>query len=148
MLRLARERGHVKVVNDQAMSPTATADVARMLLRMVSERCDVGTYHVVNSGCATWCEFAREIFAQAGVDAHVTPCGSEDFPSRALRPRYSVLSTRKVAARFGALRSWQEGLGRYLSEVGPVQPLPAGVERCSGTADGAHDRRSLAVVGV
>lgn len=115
IVRLARERGHVRVVDDQVMSPTATVDVARVLLRMVSERCEVGTYHAVNDGCATWYEFAREILAQAGVEARVTPCSSEDYRARAMRPRYSVLSTRKLAVRFGAPRSWQAGLSEYLS---------------------------------
>ena len=118
MLQLARERGTLTVVDDQVMSPTATADVARVVVRLLSEGCEAGCYHLVNSGAATWCGFAREIVRQAGVDAEVTPCTSEEFPKRAARPRYSVLDNRKVLARFGGLGPWEEALERYVGARG------------------------------
>ena len=114
MLRLGRERGALTVVDDQVMSPTATADVARVVVRMLSGGWESGCYHAVNSGAATWCGFAREIVRQAGLDAEVTPCTSEEFPTRAVRPRYSVLDNGKVAGSFGGLGAWEEALGRYL----------------------------------
>ncbi|MDE0349053.1 MAG: dTDP-4-dehydrorhamnose reductase [Gammaproteobacteria bacterium] len=126
MLRLARERGEVRVVDDQAMSPTGTADVARVMLRMLTEGCDPGIYHVVNSGVATWYEFAREIVRQASVPARITPCTSAEFPTRASRPHYSALDNAGVQARFGLLAPWQEALTCHLdarrrlrSEGGP-----------------------------
>ena len=115
MLRLARERGALKVVDDQVMSPTWTADVARVVVSMLAEGCEAGRYHVVNSGAATWYVFAREIVRRAGVAAEVTPCTSEEFPTRAARPRYSALDTGKVAALFGRIAPWAEALERYMS---------------------------------
>ena len=114
MIRAARERGALRVVDDQTMSPTATADVARVLLRMLAGGCDAGRYHVVNGGSATWCGFAREIVRRAGIEAVVTPCRSEEYPTRAARPRYSALDGGKVSAAFGAMPPWQDALERYL----------------------------------
>ena len=118
MIRSGRQRGALRVVDDQTMSPTATADVARVIVRMLTEGCASGVYHVVNTGWATWWDFAREIVRRAGVDATVTPCTSADYPVRAVRPRYSALDNSKVSAAFGAMPPWQDALDRYLHTRG------------------------------
>ena len=116
MLRLARERGALEVVDDQMMSPTATADVARVMLRLVTDGCERGTYHVVNDGVATWYEFACEIMHRARVKAEVRPCSSGALPMRALRPAYSALDNAKISGLIeGAMPNWREALGCYLS---------------------------------
>ena len=114
MLRTARETGRLRAVNDQTMSPTASADVARVVVRMVRDGCAHGIYHVVNAGFATWFEFACEVVRRAGVAAAVEPCSTEEYPLRAPRPRYSVLDNAKVSAAFGAMPAWQDALERYL----------------------------------
>ena len=114
ILRLARERSSLSVVDDQLMSPTATADVAGVLLRMLAEGCDAGVYHAVNGGSASWCDLAREIARQAGLDVLVKPCTSEEYGARAIRPRYSVLDNARVAGRFGEPPQWQRALESYL----------------------------------
>ena len=124
MIRAGREKGSLRVVADQSMSPTATADVARVLLRMLAEGCAPGCYHVVNDGSATWFEFAREIVRLAGVGAAVTPCSSEEYPTRAARPRYSVLDNARVSAAFGSMPPWQDALERYLRARGHRSPRP------------------------
>ena len=113
MIRVGRERGALRVVDDQIMSPTATQDVAQVVLRAVSKPY-AGIFHVVNSGTASWFDFARQIVRRAGIDAQVTPCSSADYPTRARRPRYSALDNAKAEAAFGALPPWQEALDRYL----------------------------------
>ncbi|MYE10856.1 MAG: dTDP-4-dehydrorhamnose reductase [Gammaproteobacteria bacterium] len=115
MLRLARERGQLRVVEDQVMSPTATTDVAGVLMRMLLDECPAGTYHAVNGGEASWYDFAREIVRQSTVLAKVTPCASDEFRARAARPGYSALDNAKVSRAFGALAPWQDALGRYLA---------------------------------
>ena len=120
MIRLGRERGALRVVDDQVMSPTATADVARVVLRILVEDCAPGLYHVVNDGAASWFDFAREIIARARIDATVTPCSSEDYPTRAARPRYSVLDNTKMSMALGPLPPWQTALGDYLRAKGHV----------------------------
>ena len=114
MIRAGRERGALRVVDDQTMSPTATADVARAILRILTDGYAPGLYHVVNSGSATWFDFAREIVRLAGVEASVAPCASSEYPTRAARPRYSVLDNAKLSAAFGAMPPWQDALERYL----------------------------------
>ena len=114
MIRRARAKGRLRAVDDQTMSPTASADVARVVVRMVKDGCPPGTYHVVNAGQATWFEFACEVLRRAGVAVEVEPCAAGDDPGRAPRPRYSALDNAKVSAAFGALPAWQEALERYL----------------------------------
>lgn len=117
MIRVGRERGALRVTDDQVMSPTATADVAKAMLEALFAD-HTGVLHVVNDGAATWFDFAAEIIRQAGVDAAVAPCASADYPTRALRPRYSVLDNTKAAGAFGRMRPWQDALERYLRARG------------------------------
>ena len=114
VIRAGREKGALRVVDDQTMSPTASADVARVVLRMLAQGCAPGVCHVVNDGPATWFEFACEIVRLAGIEATVTPCTSEEYPTRAARPRYSVLDNTRASAAFGAMAPWQDALERYL----------------------------------
>ena len=118
MIRIGREKGALRVVDDQTMSPTSTTDVARILLRILKEGCAPGLYHVVNDGSATWFEFAREIIRLTGVEATVAPCSSEEYVTRAARPRYSALDNAKISATFGAMPPWQDALERYLHAKG------------------------------
>lgn len=120
MIRVGSENGVLRVVDDQIMSPTATADVAQVVLRLLIENWTPGLYHVVNEGSASWFEFARQIITRARIDATVTPCTSEEFPTRAVRPRYSVLDNSKTATVFGALPPWQAALDNYLRAKGYI----------------------------
>jgi dTDP-4-dehydrorhamnose reductase len=120
MIRLGREKGELRVVDDQTMSPTATADVARTLLALLDAQAAPGVYHVVNSGAATWHEFACEIVAQAGIEAEVHPIGSGEFPTAAMRPRYSVLDNAKIATTVCPMRHWREALAAYLAAKGHI----------------------------
>ena len=122
MIRGARQNGTLRVVDDQRMSPTATADVAEVVCRMLPEGCPAGTYHLVNSGSASWWQFAKEIVGQAGLDAEVLPCGSADYPTRARRPSYSVLDNAKAMRALGPLRDWRQALGDYLVAKGHKRP--------------------------
>ncbi len=121
-----KEKGALRVVDDQTMSPTATADAARVVLRILASGCAPGIYHLVNDGAATWFEFAREIVRLAGIEAVVTPCASDERPARALRPRYSALDNARISAAFGSLPPWQEALERYLIAKGHRTPTAGG----------------------
>ena len=118
IIRLGRERGALRVVDDQVMSPTSTADAARIVIRTLMDGCVPGVHHVVNSGTATWFQFAKEIIRQTGTNASVSPCTSAEYPTRAARPRFSALDNSRVSARFGSLPPWQEALERYLHAKG------------------------------
>ncbi len=111
MLKLAKEKDSLSVVNDQHGSPTFTKDLAERTAWILDTQPDFGIYHVTNAGTCTWYEFAKEIFAQANVSIDVNPCTSDEFPRPAKRPAYSILLNTKLPA----IRSWQDGLRDYLS---------------------------------
>jgi dTDP-4-dehydrorhamnose reductase len=113
MVRFGRERGELRVIADQFMSPTATASVADVLLKLVS-KASAGVYHVVNSGAASWHQFACRIIELAGIDARVVPITSAEFGAVAKRPHYSVLANAKVGDSVGPMQHWDEALRSYL----------------------------------
>lgn len=117
MLNLGKTHDEINVVNDQIGSPTYTYDLARLLVDMVLTEW-YGRYHATNEGLCTWYEFAREIFAQAGMDVKVNPVTSEEFPSKAKRPSNSRMSKEKLSEMgFERLPSWQDALKRYLEII-------------------------------
>ncbi|ARE42539.1 dTDP-4-dehydrorhamnose reductase (plasmid) [Rhodovulum sp. P5] len=120
MIRVGRERGALKVVSDQIMTPTATADIADAILALLTRGAPSGTYHVAGTGAASWYDFACEIIRAAGVEATVTPCTSAEFPARAHRPAYSALDNGKCAREIMAMPPWQDALERYLKAKGHI----------------------------
>jgi dTDP-4-dehydrorhamnose reductase len=118
MIRLARERRAIRVVDDQVSSPTSAKDLAEKLRELLQTRA-YGLYHITNGGQCSWYEFAGQIFKLAGLKPDVTPVSSEAYGAKARRPRYSVLAAEGLK-RIGLdpLRSWTEALRDYLSEKG------------------------------
>jgi dTDP-4-dehydrorhamnose reductase len=121
MIRLGREKGHLKVIADQHMSPTATADAARMILDALARRIPAGTYHTVNSGRASWFEFAARIIERAGVPATVEPIPATAYPLPAQRPAFSVLDNSRLASLLGPIPRWTDALDRYLRDKGHLK---------------------------
>ena len=118
MLRLAKEKGELRVVADQTMSPTSTADVADAMIDLVLAKATPGIWHIVNSGAATWFEFAERIVSDANIKARMIPIKTEQFPTPAARPRYSALDNAKFSKAIHALRPWQDALKDYLVAKG------------------------------
>jgi dTDP-4-dehydrorhamnose reductase len=114
MLRLARERSSVRVVNDQVGSPTYTPDLARAVWQLI-EQSDGGLFHLCNSGEVAFDEYARKIFAIAKVECEVIPVSSEEYGAAATRPEYSTLSNAK-AESYGVtpMRNWEDALREYI----------------------------------
>lgn len=122
MIKFGRERGALKVVADQVMSPTASWDAGEAILDLIAARAEAGVYHVVNSGAASWHEFASAIIDRAGVAATVSPIPTSEFPTPARRPPYSVLANAKVEKALGrSMPAWQDALDRYLTAKGHRQ---------------------------
>ena len=114
MLNLGKTHDELSVVDDQVGSPTYTFDLARLLVDMI-ETDKYGKYHATNEGICTWCEFAKEIFRQAGMNVKVNPVTSEEFPTKAKRPHNSRMSKDKLEEQgFARLPAWQDALERYL----------------------------------
>jgi dTDP-4-dehydrorhamnose reductase len=112
MLRLAAERDTVSVVTDQVGQPTWSRDLAEAIVRLVDAEAPAGIYHGTNAGQASWFDFARAIFAEAGLDPdRVRPTDSAAFVRPAPRPAYSVLGhDRWTAVGLPAPRPWREAL--------------------------------------
>jgi dTDP-4-dehydrorhamnose reductase len=114
MLRLAGQGKPVRVVADQRCTPTYTVDLAVAVADLIRRGCR-GLYHVTSSGDCTWCEFAAEIFCQSGLTVDLSPITSAEYAAPARRPRYSVLSMRKLHDGGGSpLPDWRDALRRYL----------------------------------
>jgi len=106
MLRLGTERDEISVVADQIGSPTYTYDLAKLLVEMIQTD-KYGVYHATNEGYCSWYQFACEIFKQAGMDVKVNPIKTEDYPTRAKRPKNSRLSKEKLRIEFNSnMRDW------------------------------------------
>lgn len=118
MLRLAHERPELRVVDDQTMSPTATADAAAALVRLIRAEAPPGLYHLVNSGAVTWRGFAAEIVRQAGLETPVVAIRAAELAQPAERPAYSVLDNGKISAIVGAMPDWRDALAGYLHAKG------------------------------
>jgi len=122
MIRFGRERGALKVVADQVMSPTSSWDAAEAILDLIRVEAPAGLYHVVNSGAASWHAFASAIIDRSGVAATVSPIPTTEFPTPARRPPYSVLANAKVEKALGrTMPTWQDALDRYLTAKGHRQ---------------------------
>ncbi|WP_303918091.1 dTDP-4-dehydrorhamnose reductase [Draconibacterium sediminis] len=119
MLRLGKERGELGVVFDQVGSPTYAADLAEAILKVAeSEKFVSGIYHYSNEGVASWYDFALAIFELSGVDCKVKPVLSENFPTPAERPAYSVLNKAKIKETYHLeVPYWRDSLKVCLDKL-------------------------------
>ena len=118
MLKLAREKGQMRVVDSEKVSPTSTAELASQIVAL--SQCDMyGLYHATAEGNCSWYEFAREILSMAGVQAKLSIASPDEFPAKVPRPAYSVLENAGLK-RIGLnqFQPWQYGLQLYLNQVG------------------------------
>jgi dTDP-4-dehydrorhamnose reductase len=115
MLRLAKERDEISVVADQIGSPTYTYDLTKLIVEMLqTER--YGLYHATNEGYCSWYEFACEIFRQAELEVKVKPIKTEDYITKAKRPKNSRLSKRKLVQQgFSSLKEWEGALCEFIN---------------------------------
>jgi dTDP-4-dehydrorhamnose reductase len=113
ILRLAKERDELTVVDDQRGCPTYVGHLAAAVPELVE--LPYGVWHVAADGECTWCEFAREIVRAAGLSCTVRPISTGDLRRPAPRPAYSVLRSEKPQAP--RLPHWREGLQACLERV-------------------------------
>ena len=120
MLNLSQTHDTLRVVSDQIGTPTYTLDLARLLADMIGTE-KYGYYHATNEGgFISWCDFAREIFRQAGRNTRVIPVTTAEYGlSKAARPFNSRLDKSKLVEQgFTPLPDWRDALSRYLKEIG------------------------------
>jgi dTDP-4-dehydrorhamnose reductase len=114
MLKLAKEKDELSVVNDQFGSPTSTVDLAKCIIDIRNNE-SYGTYHGTCEGQCSWYDFARRIFEVKGVAIKVNPITSEQLSRPAPRPKFSVLDNFMLKLiGLNSFRSWEEALEEYL----------------------------------
>ncbi|WP_370045896.1 MULTISPECIES: dTDP-4-dehydrorhamnose reductase [Salipiger] len=122
MLRLGADRDRLTIVADQVGGPTCAADIADACLAIAAAlRADPsksGTYHFSGGPDVSWADFAREIFAQAGITCEVADIPSSDYPTPAQRPLNSRMDNSATEATFGIARpDWRDGLRALLADL-------------------------------
>lgn len=113
MLRLGMERSELKVVADQVGSPTYALDLAAAIIDvMLAPEFKEGIYHYTDEGVASWYDFTKAIHEIAGISGcEVSPCTSDEYPAKAPRPHYSVLSKKKIRDVYGVRTPyWRDSL--------------------------------------
>lgn len=119
ILKLGQERREVKVVCDQIGSPTYTYDLAKLLCDMIqTDKYEI--YHATNEGYCSWYEFACEIFKITEMGyVDVIPIKSEEYATKAIRPKYSKLSKNELKLNgFSTLLNWKDALKKYINVLG------------------------------
>ena len=117
VIKIAREKGVVEVVEDQRGTPTYAKDLAEPI-RILIEKGKSGIYHISDSGSCTWFEFAREVFRCLKIDVKLKPITSSMLNRKARRPKYSVFDCTKLQIDTHiTMRTWQEALQEYLDKT-------------------------------
>lgn len=117
MLKLAVERDELRVVNDEVVSPTSTAELAKQIV-VLSGTENFGIYHASAEGSCSWFDFAAKIFEIADVRTKLVVAGLNEFPAKVRRPKYSVLENQDLKKLgLNSFGSWEDGLRCYLAST-------------------------------
>ena len=108
MLNLANQGKDIQVVDDQIGIPTWTVDLSESICDLIEEEPDFGIYHICSSNETSWYEFAKEIFKLSGINANLKPCKTNEYKTKAVRPKYSAMEND------GILGNWKKSLKSYI----------------------------------
>jgi dTDP-4-dehydrorhamnose reductase len=111
IMNLGASQGNIRAVHDEVASPTYVHDLAKTVRGLVDAKHPYGTYHIVNSGTATWFQLISKIIELSKTNATVEAIARKEMPAVAVRPRYGML----VNSKLPQLRSWEEALKEYLA---------------------------------
>jgi len=119
MIRLMREKESINVVSDQIGSPTYAADLAKVIMQIISSSKFVaGIYHYSNEGQVSWYEFAVAIRELINSKCQVNPIPASQYPTPAKRPQYSLLDKTKIKAVYGIeIPDWKSSLIRCIDQL-------------------------------
>jgi dTDP-4-dehydrorhamnose reductase len=117
MLKLAKEKPEVRVVNDEVLTPTPTLEIAKSTAALIRKDA-FGLYHMSCEGQVSWYEFARAIWDTLKLDTPLYPASVNDFPLVVKRPFYSVLENRNLKnAGVGKMPDWKDALENFLKST-------------------------------
>lgn len=119
MLRLGKEREELSVVYDQAGTPTYAKDLAETILHIInSDSTDYDLYHYSNEGVTSWYDFAFEIFKLTNAKINLKPITSDQYPTPAKRPNYSVMNKTKIKQSFDIqIKHWTTSLAECIKNT-------------------------------
>ncbi|WP_299488068.1 dTDP-4-dehydrorhamnose reductase [uncultured Allomuricauda sp.] len=122
MLKLGAERDELSVVYDQIGTPTYALDLANVILHIIkAHSIEYGVYNYSNEGVGSWYDFAKEIFNQYKIDIDLKPIRSEEYPTPAERPKFSVLDKSKIKNTFGLqIPHWKDSLAVALKAYSKI----------------------------
>lgn len=126
MLRLGSEHEEIRVVFDQVGSPTYATDLALALLTILKQAeqglYQPGIYHFTDEGVCSWYDFTVKIIQLAGLQARVLPIESKDYPTKAVRPHFSVLNKQKIKSSYGlVIPHWEESLRKCMENMNIIK---------------------------
>jgi dTDP-4-dehydrorhamnose reductase len=112
MLKLGAERDLLKIIADQVGTPTYGIDLAACVLGIISSgKTEYGIYHYSNEGVTSWYDFAKGIFDLSATEVKVLPIRTSEYPTKAIRPAYSVMDKTKIKHTFGIeIPYWRDSL--------------------------------------
>ena len=119
MIRLGKEKPELGVIFDQIGTPTYAHDLAVAIMSAVNQGIVPGTYHFSNEGVISWYDFTKAIHRIAGITScHVRPIHTEEYPTPAKRPHYSVLDKTKIKSTYNIeVPYWEESLAECISKL-------------------------------
>ncbi len=120
MRRLTAEKSSLNVVFDQVGTPTYAADLASAIVGIIENRQTdrTGIYHFSNEGVCSWFDFAKEISELSGNRCDIRPCHSYEYPSKVVRPHFSVLDKTKYKTTFGInVPYWKDSLKKCIDRL-------------------------------
>ena len=117
IMKAAKEKGELKVVNDQRGNPTYAEDLAHHILALAVTE-EYGIYHCTGQGECSWYDFAKAIVEYSNIPCKVEPITSEQLDRAAKRPSYSSLDNMMLRCTIGNnMRDWKEALEKFISKV-------------------------------
>lgn len=117
IIKNAKQKGALKVVNDQIGNPTNANDLGHHILELVNTE-NYGIYHCTGTGECSWYDFAKKIVELSGINAKVAPCSTDEFPRPAKRPAYSSLDNMMLRSTTGdRMRDWQDAIRSYIKNL-------------------------------
>lgn len=119
MIRLGRERKELGVIFDQVGTPTYARDLAAAIFAAINQGIVPGVYHFSNEGVISWYDFTKAIHRIAGIEGcRVKPLHTEEYPTPAARPHYSVLDKTKIKRTYGIeIPYWEESLRECIANL-------------------------------
>lgn len=119
MLKLGADRDELNIIADQIGTPTYAIDLAKAILTIIeSGKTAYGVYHYSNEGVTSWYDFAQGIFELSDTEVKLFPIPASEYPTRAVRPKFSVMDKTKIKKTFDLeIPYWRDSLSVCIHQL-------------------------------